>query len=129
MQINASGRLPSPTPPLYKADPGPARQTRAPRFEKKNGGCFLNVDYIIRTYFEISQHTMLTKSILFTTLTTKTNDKCEGASKQSADLRIIPHRDCAPRFEIPGSATEYCRHGLKQYPINQFKHRTMLIYL
>ena len=55
---------------ISKADPGPASRTRAPLFEKKFGGCFLNVDYIIRTYYEFSQHTMLTISILFTTLTT-----------------------------------------------------------
>ena len=31
---------------------------------------------------------------------------CEGESKQTLDLRILPRRDCAPppRFEIPGSA-------------------------
>ena len=30
---------------------------------------------------------------------------CEGASKQTPDLKILPRRDRAPRFEIPGSAT------------------------
>ena len=29
---------------------------------------------------------------------------CEGTSKQTLDLRILPRRDRAPRFEIPGSA-------------------------
>ena len=29
---------------------------------------------------------------------------CEGASKQTPDLKILPPRDRAPRFEIPGSA-------------------------
>ena len=34
---------------------------------------------------------------------------CEGASKQTPDLRILPRRDHAPlpRFEIPGSATAH----------------------
>ena len=32
---------------------------------------------------------------------------CEGASKQTPDLKILPRRDRAPRFEIPGSATEF----------------------
>ena len=32
---------------------------------------------------------------------------CEGASKQTPDLKILPRRDRAPRFEIPGSATDY----------------------
>ena len=33
---------------------------------------------------------------------------CEGASKQTPDLKILPRRDRAPpRFEIPGSATEH----------------------
>ena len=31
----------------------------------------------------------------------------EGASKQTPDLRILPRRDRAPGFEIPGSATVY----------------------
>ena len=30
---------------------------------------------------------------------------CEGASKQTPDLRILLSRDRAPGFEIPGSAT------------------------
>ena len=30
---------------------------------------------------------------------------CEGASKQSQDLRILPRRARAPGLEIPGSAT------------------------
>ena len=30
---------------------------------------------------------------------------CEGASKQTPDLKILPRRDPPPRFEIPGSAT------------------------
>ena len=30
---------------------------------------------------------------------------CEGASKQTPDPKILPHRDRFPRFEIPGSAT------------------------
>ena len=29
----------------------------------------------------------------------------EGASKQIPDLRILPRRDRAPDFQIPGSAT------------------------
>ena len=33
---------------------------------------------------------------------------CEGASKQTPGLKILPRRDCAPRFEIPGSATARC---------------------
>ena len=34
---------------------------------------------------------------------------CEGASKQTQDLKILPRRDRAPpRFEIPGSATGNC---------------------
>ena len=32
------------------------------------------------------------------TLITKTEGMCEGASKQTPDLRILPHRDRAPRF-------------------------------
>ena len=33
---------------------------------------------------------------------------CEGASKQTPDLKILPRRDHAPtpRFELPGSATD-----------------------
>ena len=31
---------------------------------------------------------------------------CEGASKQTPDLRILPRRDRAPGLEIPGSATD-----------------------
>ena len=31
---------------------------------------------------------------------------CEGAPKQTPDLRIPPRRDRAPGLEIPGSATE-----------------------
>ena len=30
---------------------------------------------------------------------------CEGAPKQTPDLRILPRRDRAPGLEIPGSAT------------------------
>ena len=30
---------------------------------------------------------------------------CKGASKQTPELRILPRRDRAPGFEIPGSAT------------------------
>ena len=30
---------------------------------------------------------------------------CEGASKQTQDLKILPRRYTPPRFEIPGSAT------------------------
>ena len=55
-----------------KADPGPARQARAPRFEKKLGFVFVNFDCITRIYFDFGQHTMFTICILSTTLTTKT---------------------------------------------------------
>ena len=38
---------------------------------------------------------------------------CEGASKQTPDLKIPPRRDRVPRFEIPGSATaHYCSYPL-----------------
>ena len=49
---------------------------------------------------------MFTICILFTSLTTKTYGMCEGASNQTPELRIIPRRDRAPGFEIPGSAPE-----------------------
>ena len=39
---------------------------------------------------------------------------CEGASKQTPDLKILPR---PPHFEIPGSATEIhminCKDGFK----------------
>ena len=68
----------------------------------------VNFDCTTRTYFDFSQHTMFTISILFTTLTTKTYGKCEGASKQTPDVRIFYRaRIAPPGFEIPGSATGY----------------------
>ena len=48
---------------------------------------------------------MFTICILFTTLTTKTFDKCEGAPNNPQTPRIIPRQDHALGFEIPGSAT------------------------
>ena len=48
---------------------------------------------------------MLILCILFTTLATNTKGMFEGASKQTPDLKILPRRDRAPCFEIPGSAT------------------------
>ena len=48
---------------------------------------------------------MFTSCILFSTLTAKTKGMSEGASKRTTDLRILPLRDRAPGFEIPGSAT------------------------
>ena len=48
---------------------------------------------------------MFTICILFTTLTTKTFDICEGASNNPQTPRILPRRDHAPVLEIPGSAT------------------------
>ena len=39
----------------------------------------------------------------------------EGASKQTLDLRILPRRDRAPRFEIPGSAHASLQLGFEQW--------------
>ena len=61
----------------------------------------VNFDSITHIYFNSSQHAMFTSCISFTTLL----KICEWASKQSPDPRILPHRDHAPGFEIPGSAT------------------------
>ena len=55
-----------------KADPGPARQARAPPFEKKNGTFFGNFSLYIRKYFDFSQHAVFKICILFTTLLTQT---------------------------------------------------------
>ena len=84
---------------LSKADPGPARRARPPppRFKKIGKVVFVNFDCTTRTYFDFSQHTVFTISILFTTLTTKTYSKCEGASKQIfRPKNILPRRDRAP---------------------------------
>ena len=54
-----------------KADPGLARRARAPQFEKKLRFAFANFDCITRIYFDFSQHTMFTISILFTSLLQK----------------------------------------------------------
>ena len=43
-----------------------------PRFEKFGGFVLANFDCITRIYFDVSQYTMFTMCILFTTLATKT---------------------------------------------------------
>ena len=46
---------------------------------------------------------------------------CEGASKQTPDLKILPRRDRPPPpFEIPGTATGICEH------LNEMKHNTLV---
>ena len=74
-----------------KAEPGPAH---APWFEKKLGDIFGKTCI----YFDFSKRTMFTICILFTTLMTKTKGMCEGASKQTQDLKIILTRDRALWF-------------------------------
>ena len=64
---------------------------------------------------------MLTIFILFTTLATNRYGMCEGASKQTPDLKILPHRDrpAPSRFEIPGSAT-----GTDSFATKKWAHKT-----
>ena len=82
------------------------RRTRAPLFGFYLGGVFVNFDYTTRLLSYCSHHTLFTICTLFSTLTTKHKVCVKGTSKQPQTPRILPRRDRAPGFEIPGSAID-----------------------
>ena len=79
-------------------------RTAPPPFLKKNYGfVFVNFDCITRRYFDFSSLTMFTLCILFTTFATNTWGMCEGASKQTPELKFLPRQDRPPPPPPPPS--------------------------
>ena len=51
---------------------------------------------------------------------------CEGTSKQTLDLRILPRRDApTPNFEIPGSASDQ-GHKINNFGITLLGHHYLI---
>ena len=57
-----------------------------PRFEMGGGGVFVNLNGETRIYSELSQNTMFYSILLLQNI----RYVCEGVSKQTPDLRILP---------------------------------------
>ena len=93
-----------------KADPAPARRSRAHMFEISWGFVFVNFDCITRIYyFNCSHHTMFAICTLFSTLTTKHIGYVWMDIKTNPRSQKFYRAGTAPAgFEIPGSVTVEC---------------------